>query len=233
VPGGPLPSQNFAWPPKNFSGLFLKALHRPLTAPLVAILAPPVAPPNENVWLHPCIYQIKKLYTKHFENMPNLNLVYIYIPYQLATLVWMGCTPCTMRGVHHYKICVGSTTTWGAHISMHGVHHYERFHKWDAPLQMCGVHHYERVHKDALQTCHTKQILFTKTLLTKMNHYYQPMVPCKRRSLVVGCGGLMTYPELQKPIICVEQCEVNGSKNNCTAKDDIDYTTVEKACFEV
>ena len=32
------------WPPKNFSGLFLKVLHRPLTAPLVAKLAPPVAP---------------------------------------------------------------------------------------------------------------------------------------------------------------------------------------------
>jgi len=30
--------------PQNFSGLFLKALHRPLTAPLVAKLAPPVAP---------------------------------------------------------------------------------------------------------------------------------------------------------------------------------------------
>jgi len=25
-----------------------------LTAPLVAKLAPPVAPPNENVWLRPC-----------------------------------------------------------------------------------------------------------------------------------------------------------------------------------
>jgi len=37
MPGGPLP-------PKNFSGLFLKVLHRPLTAPLVAKLAPPVAP---------------------------------------------------------------------------------------------------------------------------------------------------------------------------------------------
>ena len=30
--------------PQNFSGLFLKVLHRPLTAPLVAKLAPPVAP---------------------------------------------------------------------------------------------------------------------------------------------------------------------------------------------
>ena len=44
MPGGPLPPKNFAWPPKNFSGLFLKVLHRPLTAPLVAKLAPPVAP---------------------------------------------------------------------------------------------------------------------------------------------------------------------------------------------
>ena len=48
VPGGALP-------PQNFSGLFLKVLHRPLTAPLVAKLAPPVAPPNENVWLRPCV----------------------------------------------------------------------------------------------------------------------------------------------------------------------------------
>jgi len=35
--GGPLP-------PQNFSGLFLKVLHRPLTAPLVAKLARPVVP---------------------------------------------------------------------------------------------------------------------------------------------------------------------------------------------
>jgi len=53
VPGGELPPQNFAWPLKNFSGLFLKVLHRPLTAPLVAKLAPPEAPPNEDVWLRP------------------------------------------------------------------------------------------------------------------------------------------------------------------------------------
>ena len=50
----------FHCPPKfclaspNFSGLFLKVLHRPLTAPLVAKLATPVPPPNENVWLRPC-----------------------------------------------------------------------------------------------------------------------------------------------------------------------------------
>ena len=52
VTGGPLPPQNFAWPHQKFSawrhatgvGLFLKVLHRPLTAPLVAKLAPPVAP---------------------------------------------------------------------------------------------------------------------------------------------------------------------------------------------
>ena len=36
-------------------GHFLKVLHRPLTAPLVAKPAPPVAPPNENVWLRPWI----------------------------------------------------------------------------------------------------------------------------------------------------------------------------------
>jgi len=55
--GGPLPLENFAWspqwPPQKFSGLFLKVLQRRLAAPLVAKLAPPVAPPNENVWLRP------------------------------------------------------------------------------------------------------------------------------------------------------------------------------------
>jgi len=61
VPGGatappkilPVPTSG---PPKIRSlsvGLFLKVLHRPSTAPLVAKLAPPVAPPNENVWLRP------------------------------------------------------------------------------------------------------------------------------------------------------------------------------------
>jgi len=29
------------------------------------------------------------------------------------------------------------------------------------------VHHYERVHKAASQTCHTKQILFTKSVVCK------------------------------------------------------------------
>jgi len=57
VPGGALSPKNFAWPPQwppqNFSGLFLKVLHRPLAAPLVAKLASPVVPPNENVWLRP------------------------------------------------------------------------------------------------------------------------------------------------------------------------------------
>jgi len=38
---------------------------------------------------------------------------------------------------------------------------------------MRGVHRYERVHQRTSQTCHTKQILFTKTLLAKINH--QPM----------------------------------------------------------
>jgi len=35
--------------PKNFSGLFLKVLHRPLTAPLVAKLAPPVSLPQMKI----------------------------------------------------------------------------------------------------------------------------------------------------------------------------------------
>jgi len=34
--------------------LFKAIRHRPLTAPLVAKLAPPVAPPNQNVWHRPC-----------------------------------------------------------------------------------------------------------------------------------------------------------------------------------
>ena len=53
---GSLPRKNFAWPPKIFrvtSWHCIEVLHRPLTAPLVAKLAPPVAPPNENVWLRP------------------------------------------------------------------------------------------------------------------------------------------------------------------------------------
>ena len=55
VPGGATAPQKFCLAPQNFSGLFLKVLHRPLTAPLVAKLAPPVAPPNENVWLRPWV----------------------------------------------------------------------------------------------------------------------------------------------------------------------------------
>ena len=48
VPGGATAPPKFGLAPsvapQNFSGLFLKVLHRPLTAPLVAKLAPPVAP---------------------------------------------------------------------------------------------------------------------------------------------------------------------------------------------
>jgi len=56
VPGGATAPPKFCLslpvaPPKL--GLFLKVLHRPSTAPLVAKLDPPVAPPNENVWLRP------------------------------------------------------------------------------------------------------------------------------------------------------------------------------------
>jgi len=56
VPGGPLPLQILPGPPKIFRVMschYIEVLHRPLTAPLVANLAPPVAPPNENVWLRP------------------------------------------------------------------------------------------------------------------------------------------------------------------------------------
>jgi len=50
LPGSP------SGPPKIFrvtSCHRIEVLHRPLTAPLVSKLAPPVAPPNENVWLRP------------------------------------------------------------------------------------------------------------------------------------------------------------------------------------
>jgi len=65
VPGGPLPPKIlpgppsgppkfFAWRHATALKLFKAIRHRPLTAPLVAKLSPPVAPPNENVWLRPC-----------------------------------------------------------------------------------------------------------------------------------------------------------------------------------
>ena len=48
MPGGATSNPKFClalqWPLENFSGLFLKVLHRPLTTLLVAKLAPPVAP---------------------------------------------------------------------------------------------------------------------------------------------------------------------------------------------
>jgi len=37
---------------------------------------------------------------------------------------------------------------------------------WGAP-KYAWVHHWERVHKKSSQTCHTKQILFTKLLVSK------------------------------------------------------------------
>ena len=52
--GAPLPPKNFACPLKIFhvtSCHCIEVLHRPLRAPLVAKLAPP----NENVWLRPCL----------------------------------------------------------------------------------------------------------------------------------------------------------------------------------
>jgi len=60
------------WPSQNFSGLFLKVLHRPLTAPLVAKLAPPVASPNENVWLRPCVnYNVSNQHWTFSSNLYN------------------------------------------------------------------------------------------------------------------------------------------------------------------
>ena len=63
VPGGATAAQKFCLAPPKFSAwrhatalkLFKAIRHRPLTAPLVHVanLAPPVAPPNQNVWLRP------------------------------------------------------------------------------------------------------------------------------------------------------------------------------------
>ena len=47
--GAIAPPPKFCLARQKFFSLLLKVLHRPLTAPLVAKLAPP----NENVWLHP------------------------------------------------------------------------------------------------------------------------------------------------------------------------------------
>ena len=58
--GGHCPPKILPGPPSGPPKIFrvtschcIEVLHRPLTAPLVAKLAPPVAPPNENVWLRP------------------------------------------------------------------------------------------------------------------------------------------------------------------------------------
>jgi len=67
VPGGPLPPKILPGPPSGPPKIFcvtschcIEVLHRPLTAPLIAKLAPPVAPPNEKVWLHPCCESYNK-----------------------------------------------------------------------------------------------------------------------------------------------------------------------------
>jgi len=76
--GGPLPPQNFAWPPQWSPKIFrvtschcIEVLHRPLTAPLVAKLAPPVAPPTENVWLHPCF---KLSHVHWWDKIPHVEI---------------------------------------------------------------------------------------------------------------------------------------------------------------
>jgi len=48
-----------------------------LRAPLVAKLAPPVAPPNENVWLRPCC----KIFTK----ITNFDPIFIEILFLNST----------------------------------------------------------------------------------------------------------------------------------------------------
>jgi len=53
---------------------------------------------------------------------------------------------------------------------------------------------------------------------------YDKMYPVKGGApwtAELGCGGLMTQPESLKPIFCVEQLELNHSKNNFIAKGDI------------
>jgi len=69
--GGPLPPKNFAWPrqcpPKIFrvtschwSRSLSESPTQTIDSSLVAKLAPPVDPPNENVWLRPCSSVINK-----------------------------------------------------------------------------------------------------------------------------------------------------------------------------
>jgi len=59
------------------------------------------------------------------------------------------------------------------------------------------------------------------------------MVLCKRWSSVNSGAWLRRFDdtlEFLKPIFCVEQLQLNGSENNCTAKCDI---TVKSVYFEV
>ena len=83
--GGTAPPK-FCLAPQNFSGLFLKVLHRPLTAPLVAKLAPPVAPPNENVWLRPCLHTKQRAF--FVSVMINIGADFLF---SLCLLVMLCC----------------------------------------------------------------------------------------------------------------------------------------------
>ena len=105
MPGGPLP-------PKNFSGLFLKVLHRPLTAPLVAKLAPPVAPPNQNVWLRPCIQpeaRWRNEWNCVTENYVFLRLITFFSCFALRPPTKNALKGCASKPLR-YLICISDDT---------------------------------------------------------------------------------------------------------------------------
>jgi len=99
VPGGGTAPPKFCLAPPVAPQIFrvtschcIEILHRPLTAPLVAKPAPPVAPPNENVWLRPCTpacqkqfldkstaqHEIRCFFIDHYSAVSNnfFNLLY-------------------------------------------------------------------------------------------------------------------------------------------------------------
>jgi len=71
-------------PPQNFSGLFLKVLHRRLTAPLVGKLAPPVPPPNENVWLRPWAQTMFSWYVVSAERLSSSRSSFHCVCYHIT-----------------------------------------------------------------------------------------------------------------------------------------------------
>jgi len=71
--GAIAPPPKFCLARQKFFSLLLKVLHRPLTAPLVAKLAPPVVPPNENVCLRPrlLLFHVSRYHSALVSWMPR------------------------------------------------------------------------------------------------------------------------------------------------------------------